>query len=68
MPVQSKLLDLLVCPQCLGALYVKSFGSREELCCPLDRLAFRVEGGIPVMLLDEARALTQEEVDSCRKS
>jgi uncharacterized protein YbaR (Trm112 family) len=54
-----KLLDILVCPVCKGPLrYVKP---AAELICPVDRLAFPVVDGIPVMLTSEARELPADE-------
>ncbi|HYK14584.1 MAG TPA: Trm112 family protein [Burkholderiales bacterium] len=57
--MDSKLLDILVCPICKGPLiYLKS---RQELICKADRLAYPVKDGIPVMLEDDARKLLPEE-------
>jgi uncharacterized protein YbaR (Trm112 family) len=57
--MDSKLLDILVCPICKGPLlYLKS---RQELICKADRLAFPVKDGIPVMLEDDARKLAADE-------
>ena len=57
--MDSKLLDILVCPICKGPLvYVKA---RQELICKPDRLAYPVKDGIPVMLEDDARKLPPEE-------
>jgi uncharacterized protein YbaR (Trm112 family) len=57
--MNSKLLDILVCPICKGPLiYVKH---RQELICKADRLAYPVKDGIPVMLEDDARKLPPEE-------
>jgi uncharacterized protein YbaR (Trm112 family) len=57
--LDSKLLDILVCPICKGPLiYLKS---RQELICKADRLAYPVKDGIPVMLEDDARKLLPEE-------
>ena len=57
--MDSKLLDILVCPICKGPLiYLKS---RQELICKADRLAYPVKDGIPVMLEDEARKLPPTE-------
>ena len=57
--MDSKLLDILVCPLCKGPLvYLKS---RQELICKADRLAYPVRDGIPVMLEDDARKLAPEE-------
>ncbi len=57
--MDSKLLDILVCPICKGPLiYAKA---KQELICKPDRLAYPVKDGIPVMLEDEARKLPPEE-------
>jgi uncharacterized protein YbaR (Trm112 family) len=60
--VDKKLLDILVCPICKGKLvYRKAEG---ELICKVDRLAYAIRDGIPVMLPQEARELpADEEVD-----
>ncbi len=54
-----KLLEILVCPICKGALEFKR--ERQEFVCAHDKLAFPVRDGIPVMLEHEARALAPEE-------
>ncbi len=54
------LLDILACPICKGKLEYRK--SAQELVCKFDRLAFPVRDGIPVMLEDEARQLTTEEL------
>lgn len=57
--MDTKLLDILVCPLCKGPLlYRKSEG---ELICKADRLAFFIKDGIPVMLEDEARKIPADE-------
>jgi uncharacterized protein YbaR (Trm112 family) len=57
--MDSKLLDILVCPICKGPLvYLKP---RQELVCKADRLAYPVKDGIPVMLEDDARKLAPDE-------
>lgn len=57
--MDAKLLEILVCPLCKGPLsYHKQ---AAELICKGDRLAFPVRDGIPVMLVDEARALEDNE-------
>ena len=57
-----RLLDILVCPICKGPLRFQ----REpgELICKADRLAYPVRDDIPVMLEEEARAITDEEAKS----
>lgn len=55
-----KLLDILVCPICKGALrYDKA---KSELVCRVDRLAFPIRDDIPVMLEEEARRVPEEEL------
>jgi uncharacterized protein YbaR (Trm112 family) len=61
--METRLLELLVCPLCKGPLEHKRppQDERQELVCHADRLAFPVRDGIPVMLESEARALAQTE-------
>jgi len=59
--VDKKLLDILVCPLCKGSL--KYDKQNAELICKRDRLAFPIKDDIPVMLEDDARQLTEEELD-----
>ncbi len=57
--MDKKLLDILVCPVCKGKLiYLKD---AKELICKADRLAYPIRDDIPVMLVDEARALAADE-------
>jgi uncharacterized protein YbaR (Trm112 family) len=57
--MDSKLLEILVCPLCKGPLLWKK--GALELVCKGDRLAFPVKDDIPVMLEDEARSLAADE-------
>ncbi len=57
--MDSKLLDILVCPLCKGPLLYRK--SQQELICKADRLVFPIKDGIPVMLEDDARKLPPEE-------
>lgn len=52
MSVSSKLLDILVCPQCKGKLAQVEGG--RGLLCNRCQLKFPVREGIPVMLVEEA--------------
>ncbi len=56
--MESRLLDILVCPICKGPL--RHDRQQAELVCPADRLAYPVRDGIPVMLESEARPLDAE--------
>ncbi len=51
--MDSRLLDLLVCPICKGSLQYDR--PAQELLCPRDRLAFPIRDGIAVMLVEQAR-------------
>ena len=62
--MDTKLLDILVCPLCKSPLVYRK--AEQELVCKADRLAFRIKDGIPVMLADEARKMTAEEVEQLR--
>jgi uncharacterized protein YbaR (Trm112 family) len=57
--METRLLELLVCPLCKGPLEHQRppTHARQELVCRADRLAFPVRDGIPVMLESEARSL-----------
>ncbi len=57
--MDKKLLSLLVCPVCKGSLKLDK--EKSELVCKVDGLAFQIQDDIPVMMADEARALTAEE-------
>ena len=57
--MDKKLLDILVCPICKGRLVYKQ--KVGELICKVDRLAFPIRDGIPVMLEQEARQLPADE-------
>lgn len=58
--LDKRLLDILVCPVTKAPL--EWHPERSELWCRASRLAYPVRDGIPVMLEDEARALTDEEL------
>lgn len=57
--MDKKLLSILVCPVCKGALVYKR--EQSELICYADALAYPVRDDIPVMLETEARTLTAQE-------
>ena len=50
-----KMLEALVCPETRGIL--KYDADKQELVSENAGLAFPIRGGIPVMLVDEARVL-----------
>jgi len=63
--MDSKLLEILVCPLCKSQLVYRR--AEQELICKADRLAFAIKDDIPVMLADEARQMTAEEVEKLSK-
>lgn len=62
--MDAKLLEILVCPICKGPLVYQK--SQQELVCKGDRLAFPVRDGIPVMLEEEARTLSADDLETTR--
>lgn len=63
--LDTKLLEILACPICKSSLIYDK--ARDELICKPDRLAFPIRDDIPVMLEDEARTLSHEEIESLSK-
>ncbi|HQR54002.1 MAG TPA: Trm112 family protein [Burkholderiales bacterium] len=63
--MDAKLLDLLVCPICKGPLLYDK--TAQELVSVESGLAYPIRDGIPVMLEDDARRLTPEEIEGWRK-
>ncbi len=58
--MDSKLLDILVCPITKGALVYDR--EKQELISRAARLAYPIRDGIPVMLEEEARKLSEDEL------
>ncbi len=58
--MDKKLLELLVCPLTKGPLIYDR--DKHELISKSARLAYPIRDGIPVMLEDEARELSDGEV------
>ena len=63
--MDKKLLDILVCPVTKGPLIYDK--DKRELISVAARLAYPIRDGIPVMLENEARPLTEEEIEKYRK-
>jgi uncharacterized protein len=57
MTLDKKLLEILACPKCKGDLRYKDTPQEESLTCDKCRLRYRVEDGIPIMLIDEAEKI-----------
>lgn len=60
--MDKQLLAILVCPACKGPLHYQS--GRQELICQKEGLAYPIRDDIPVMLIDDARRLSLEEIEA----
>jgi uncharacterized protein YbaR (Trm112 family) len=59
--MDTKLLELLVCPVTKGPL--EYYPERQELVSRSARLAYPIRDGIPVLLENEARPLRDDELE-----
>jgi uncharacterized protein YbaR (Trm112 family) len=65
----TSLLAVLACPKSKQPLVYFPRGELDDdeargfLLCPTSRLRYRIEDGVPVMLVEEADALAGAEVD-----
>ena len=59
MTLDARLLEILACPRDKGPLLY--FADEESLYNPRLRLRYRVDDGIPVMLVDEAASIDGTE-------
>ncbi len=50
-----ELLEILACPKCKGRVELKN----DALECHACRLRYRIDDGIPVMLIEEAESFQQ---------
>lgn len=60
--IDPKLLEILVCPATKDRLVYRP--EANELVSRRARLAYPIRDGIPIMLVDEARTLTDEEANA----
>ena len=61
MATDPKLLEILVCP--LTRTTLRYDAERQELISRAAGLAYPIRGGLPIMLANEARELSEEERD-----
>jgi uncharacterized protein len=64
--MDAKLLELLVCPVTKGPLTLDR--DKNELQSRSARLAYPIRDGIPILLENEARTLSDEEIDTLHGS
>lgn len=55
MPIPAELKEILVCPACKGDLEFHE--EKDEIHCLACKLVYRIDDGIPVMLVEDARPL-----------
>ena len=69
MPLPTELIEVLVCPKSKRPLvyFPRGEADRDEadgfLLCPASRLRYPISAGVPVMLVEEAVALADPEVE-----
>ena len=56
--IKQELLEILACPQCKGPVELNAEGN--GIVCRTCRLRYEIREGIPIMLIDEAKPLTEE--------
>lgn len=61
--MDKRLLDILVCPVTKGRVLLKN----DELWSLQAALAYPIQDGIPVMIEENARQLSNEEIENARK-
>ena len=57
--INQKLLEILVCPKTHSSLVLHG----DELISKDAKLAYPIRDGIPIMLIEEAREFSQEELE-----
>ena len=62
--MDKKLLEILVCPVTTGPLIYDK--KNQELISKSTRLAYAIKDGFPVMLEEDDRKLTNEEVENLK--
>lgn len=60
MSIDSKLLEMLVCPLSKTRLVYDK--EQEELVSSVSGLAYKIVNGIPIMLINQARIINPEQV------
>lgn len=63
--MDKRLLEILVCPANKTPLIYDA--EQQRLISPSAGLAYPIRDGIPILLTDEAQALTHDEVSHYRK-
>ncbi len=56
--ISKELLDILACPKCKGPVFLTE--KEDGLVCKSCQLLYEIRDDIPVMLIDEAKKLEEE--------
>lgn len=59
MSIDKELLDILACPKCKGDLALSS--NEDGLICNACKLKYPIKDDIPIMLIDEAISLDEDD-------
>lgn len=57
--ISQQLLDIIVCPKCKGPVQLTE--NHDGLVCAACHLLYEIRDDIPIMLIDEAKALPPQE-------
>lgn len=60
MSLSKELLEILVCPKCKGELEYRE--AEQRLICTTCELAYPVKDDIPIMLVDQAHTLSEQDI------
>jgi uncharacterized protein YbaR (Trm112 family) len=52
--ISDELLEILACPKCHSKVHLNE--AKDALICDACRLRYRIDDGIPVMLIEEAES------------
>ena len=53
--INAKLLEVLACPRCLGRLQYDK--DNQRFICHYEYIAYPIENGVPVLLIERAKPL-----------
>ena len=57
MTISKELLDILACPKCKQSIVLNE--AQDGLICNHCKLIYEIRDGIPIMLIDEAKPLSE---------
>lgn len=60
MTISNELLEILACPKCKGDIFLNA--TKDGLVCQACRLVYEIRDDIPIMLIEEARPLTEGSI------